>query len=266
MTMLRVAAVQMEHGLEVGDNLRRARAHLEAARDAGVRLALLPEYFSSTPHVEEGPIAEAAYAKEVRDFLQRASQDLRMAVVANVVEELPEGAFNLGVAYEDGREVALQRKVHPMPREVESGIQAGSRLDLFELLGVPSGLLVCADILYPEASRILAVKGAQLLLNPVMSAYRDVDPTREAREMLYVGRAYDAGAFVLKAGGWRKAAEHSVAGRSLIAAPWGMLARYHDDFEDELLMADLDFDLLAQFRAGQGRFPQRRPEAYGDLL
>lgn len=265
MARLRVAAVQMEHGSDLAANLRRARAHLDASRDEGVRLALLPEYFAGT-RGPGGPVAEAEHTDTIRGFLADASRDLSMAVVANVVERRDGLAYNVGVAYDGGRAVALQDKVHPMPREAESGITPGRALRASDIAGVPTGLLVCADILYPEAARILALQGAQLLLNPVMSSYREVDPTKEAREMLYVARAYDAGAFVIKAGGFARGGPSPIAGRSLITAPWGMLARYKDDFSEQLLVADLDFDLLGRFREGQARFPERNTGAYGDLL
>lgn len=265
MTSLRIAAVQMEHGPDFEGNLKRARKHLDAARDKGVRLALLPEYFASTRE-PAGPAAEAARAESIRGFLSDASRALDMVVSANLVERRGEAAYNVGVAYDAGRPVALQDKVHPMPREAESGITPGHALRAADIAGVTTGLLVCADILYPEAARILALQGAQLLLNPVMSSYREVDPTKDAREMLYVARAYDAGAFVVKAGGFARGGTHPIAGRSLVAAPWGLLAKYRDDFTEELLVADLDFDLLARFREGQSRFPARNTGAYGDLL
>lgn len=260
MNTLRVAAVQMEHGENLDGNLRAARAMLERCRDRGAGLALLPEYFAATM---AGPASHAADHERVRDFLQDASRELDIAIVANAV--VPEGSalHNVGLAYDRGAPVARQQKIHPMPRENEEGVSGGARLDAFDLRGVPAGMLVCADILYPEAARILALQGAKLLLNPVMSAYRENDPTKAAREALYIARAYDAGAFVMKAGGFLK---DKIAGRSLIAAPWGLLARYKDDFAEEILIADLDFARLDEFRASLDRFPARRPEAYDGLL
>jgi N-carbamoylputrescine amidase len=122
---------------------------------------------------------------------------------------------------------------------------------------------VCADVLYPEAARILALQGAEILINPVLSPFREVDNTKEARDAIFIARAYDSGAFVLKAGGFRRGA---IAGRSLVAAPWGLVARYADDFAEALLVADLDFERLHDFRKHQASFPARRPEAYEGLL
>lgn len=260
---MRVACVQLAHGDDLEANLAAARAHLLAAREAGARLALLPEYFFATP----APPHEAApHAARVRAFYEEASGALGLAVAGNLVEPRAGALANVGVVYDAGRLVLAQDKVHPMPREAAAGVVGGARLAVAEVAGVPTGLLVCADILYPEAARVLALRGAEVLLNPVMSPYRAEDLTRGARDAIFVARAYDSGAFVLKAGGHRRGGEHPVAGRSLVAAPWGVLAKARGDFEDELLVADLDLETLRRFRKGQAQFPARRPDAYGDLV
>lgn len=265
MDHLKAALVQMRHGESLDANLASARGWLEKARDAGADLAVLPEYwFAVFPGT---PAENADGAREARRLLADASRDLGMAVAANVIERMAGALWNLGVAYEEGRLVMEQPKVHPMPREAAAGVTGGDLLEAGHVRGHPAGLLVCADVLYPEAARVLALQGAELLLNPVMSPYREEDDTRGARDAIFVARAYDSGAFVLKAGGWRRAdAPPQVAGRSLAAAPWGVLAKARDDFADELLLVDLDFERLARFREHQATFPPRRPEAYGGLL
>lgn len=264
---MRVALVQMEHGDALDANLARARSLVERARDAGAALALLPEYFFST--FRAPPSELASDAPRVRAMLADASRDLGILVAANVIERRDEGVLNVGVVYDRGASVLEQPKLHPMPREAAAGVAGGARLAAGDAGGRRVGMLVCADILYPEAARVLQLQGAEVLLNPVMSPWRAVDDTKSARDAVFVARAYDAGAFVLKAGGFRAPRGDppmGVAGRSLAAAPWGLLARYRDDFAEEVLLADLDFDRLAEFRKHQATFPPRRPDAYEGLL
>lgn len=196
-------------------------------------------------------------------MLADASRTLGLAVAANLIEARGAAFANVGVVYEAGALVMEQDKVHPMPREAAAGVAGGPSLRTARVAGHDAGMLVCADILYPEAARVLSLQGAEILLNPVMSPWREVDDGREARVAMYVGRAYDAGAFVVKAAGYR---ERAIAGRSLVTAPWGVLARAKGDFAEELLFAKLDFDKLRAFREKQAQFPARRPEAYDGLL
>jgi predicted amidohydrolase len=264
---VRVAVVQMAHGDDLAGNLARARSLLDEARRAGATLALLPEYFFAA---RGGPAEHAAHAPALRRFFEDASRETGMAVAGNLLDARPGGLVNLGVVADGGRMALEQPKVHPMPREAAAGVMPGLRFDAASVRDVRVGMLVCADILYPEAARVLALQGARILLNPVMSPWRPdpEDPTRAARESLFVARAYDSGAFVLKAGGFRKPGDGpvAVAGRSLVTAPWGVLARHADDFAEQVLVADLDLDALARFRKAQEGFPARRPEAYRDLV
>lgn len=258
---LRVAALQMPHGPTLEGNLAKAREMIGAARDAGAQLAVLPEYWFATgpPTPEVGPTLRAFYAAESRG----------LAIAGNLLEPASGGMLNRGVAYDGGRSLLEQEKAHPMPREAAAGVVGGDAWRVAPVRGVEAGLLVCADVLYPEAARILQVLGARLLLNPVMSPWRAVDDTREAREAVFVARAYDGGAFLVKAAGFRKPGPDGsggIAGRSLITAPWGVLAHYRDEFAEEILLADLDLARLDAFRQHQGTFPARRPSAYQKLV
>lgn len=255
----RVACVQMRHADTVEQALQRAVDGVESAAEAGADLALLPEYFFAP----SDPEAFGEAGKPVRAFFEQASTEQDVAVAGNVVEPLGDGHVNVGVVYVDGEPVLEQPKIHPMRHEVDRGVAGGDAFEVAEVAGISCGMIVCADVLFPEIGQILARRGAKVLLNPVMSPMREEDPTREARESMYVARAYDAGAFVVKAGGVR---DGDVAGRSLVAAPWGVVARYADDRTEELLVADLDLAALEAFRKDRERFPRRRPEAYGELV
>lgn len=261
---VRAAVVQMPHLPTVDENLDRARNDVGEAAAMGARIVLLPEYFWTPAGI---PTEAVPRMPEVRELLARESRAHGIVLAANVLEPHEGTLRNVGVVYEGGRSVIEQYKIHPMPREAAAGIAGGARLAVGMAGGVSTGMLVCADILYPEAARILALQGAELLLNPVMSPFKERDLTKGARDSIFVARAYDSGAFVLKAGGFRRGGDHSVAGRSLIAAPWGVLARHEDDFAPVILTADLDLTQLREFRKSQASgFPARRPEAYRDLV
>lgn len=262
---LRAAVVQAPHLPTLDANLERGAREIAAARDEGARLVLLPEYFW-TP--DGPPMSAVPRMADVRAFFERESRAHGLALAGNVLEPASDGGLrNLGVVYERGRSVLEQEKIHPMPREAAGGIIGGASLAVAQVEGLTAGMLVCADILYPEAARVLALQGAEILLNPVMSPFNERDLTRGSRDSIFIARAYDSGAFVLKAGGFRPDGDHRVAGRSLITAPWGLLAKADNDFTPTLLLADLDIAQLREFRKSQASaFPPRRPDAYRDLV
>lgn len=263
---LRVAVVQMAHLSTLDDALAAARAHAKDAAARGAAIVLLPEYFfAAIPPLKDGPLDLEGTAARVRVALAQASRESGAAVAGNAIEPIGGALRNVLCVFDEGALVAEQLKIHPMPREAESGIVGGDLLEPFALRGATAGGIVCADIFYPEASRVLSLKGAEILLNPVMSPYRTPDPTKDARESVYVARAWDSGAFVLKAGGFSRP-EKRIVGRSLVAAPWGLVARYHDEFAEEIVVADLDLDALRAFREQHRGFQARVPKAYRSLF
>jgi nitrilase len=258
---LRVACIQSRHGPDWPANEATLSRLLREAADRGARLAVLPEYaWASMPseaRAGEDPDLPPR-AEQVRAFLARESRDLGLAVAGNVIE----GGRNVGVAYDGGRSVLEQAKLHPMPREASRGIVGVDAFGVAPVLGRTMAMVVCADVLFPEVARLAQLLDAEVLINPVLSAFEEEDPTREARQALYVARAYDARAFVVKAGGFLP---RVIVGRSLVAAPWGIVARQRDEWGEEALVADLDFAKLDAFRKHQERFPPRRPSAYRPL-
>ncbi|MHB8605443.1 MAG: carbon-nitrogen hydrolase family protein [Thermoplasmatota archaeon] len=263
---MKVAAIQMSHAPTLDGAFATAARLARDAAGGGAELAVLPEYFFAPfAEGERGPATAATHARQVDTFLRETSRALGIALAGNLVA----GTENVVRVYDRGALVGEQAKVHPMPREAEAGIRGGDSFRTFTLRGITAGTIVCADVFYPEASRILSLAGARLLLNPVMSPYREADPTKAARESVYVARAWDAAAFVVKAGGfWKpqREGQPTIAGRSLITAPWGTLARYRDDFTEEVLVADLDFGALAAFREQHRGFKAREPKAYRSLV
>lgn len=266
-TSLAAACVQMEHAPSLGEALDRADRLVAEAADRGADLVLLPEYWF-VPRDGSMTVETAADFGKVPGFLEEASERHRVALAGNG-PRLDDGDLqNACYVYDVGDEVLVQPKLHPMPREEEQGVAATSGLEVAGVRGARVGVAVCADVLYPEVPRILSLRGADVILCPVMSPYRgadDEDPTRSAREALFVGRAYDASAYVLKAGGFTSPDE-GVVGRSLVTAPWGTLARYHDQWSQEILQADLDVERVRAHREGRVSLERRAPWAYRDLV
>lgn len=255
----------MRHGASFKDNLERAAAWLDRASAACVDVAVLPEYWY-LPMGEKRENGASPEFEEAREFLVEQSRRNGMLVAGNAPVRDGQKVSNAVVLVSEGREVGLQKKVHPMPLEETWGIAPDDRTDVFEWHSLRVGVLVCADVLHPETARILGVKGAEVVLNPVLSPFKTPDPTKAAREAMMVARCYDNGYYLAKAGGFGKPAGAEVVGRSMICGPEGVLARYADERNEELLTATLSLASLREFRKRHLALPRRRPEAYADLL
>lgn len=179
------------------------------------------------------------------------------------------------VVHPDGR-VEQQDKIHLTPPEHALGARGGDELLITQLGPFTAGLLICADIQFPELSRYLVAKGVDLILCPSLTwnrrgvhRVRTGCQARAIENQLYVVMSPLVGTSGLPA----EAPMHAV-GRALVTGPVdkncgvndGVFATTEDPSE-QVLVHTLDRDLLVESR----RNPEppglslRRPELYAKL-
>lgn len=212
--------------------------------DGGI--AVLPEYFwKPKAHLPEASTFEAlAFAEQA---VLEASQTIEGALVATVPEIEDGQLLNTAIVAEGGKRVHRQPKVRPTPKEREAGVVGRPGLSVAEVQGLRLGVLVCADVLALDLLVEMAHLQPDVVAVPVLSPNRGdkEDPTRGARTSVFIARAWDMGAYIVKAGGFDAP---EIVGRSLITAPWGLEAQARRDDEATLLATRADTDKLARVR------------------
>lgn len=239
---MKLVAVQAPHPRDPRRDIPPLVARAARAVEGG-GIAVLPEYFYLPPGP---PTADRLDALTwVADALTEASGAIDGALVATVPERGPEGFHNTALVVERGKVVHRQRKVRPTPGEREAGILPSGDVDAVVVQGTRLGVLVCADVLALDLVARMGMLAPDVVAVPVLSPNREDDLTRGARTSVFVARAWDLGAYVLKAGGYM---HPRIVGRSLITAPWGVLAQAPGDFEDALLAASWEPERLVAAR------------------
>lgn len=238
-----LVAVQHEHPTDPRKEVPRSLEEAARAVDDG-GIAVLPEYFyrSTGDPITPDAAGDLAFVEEA---VLEASQTTQGALVATVPEVDGGALYNTAIVVEDGQVRLRQRKILPTQPEREAGVKAGSEIDTASVQGLELGVLVCADVLSLDLLAEVADQDPDVLAVPVMSPNRENDTTRGARTSLFVARAWDLGAYVVKAGGYR---DPDVVGRSLVTAPWGIEAQARDQFASILLTTPYEPDRLAQAR------------------
>jgi predicted amidohydrolase len=266
---LRVAAVQLNSRNDKAGNLENAERLVRAAAAAGAELVALPEKWNLLAAGEEllagaepldGPSLTAA---------RSWARELGIHLLAGSVAELGEGekAFNTSVLVgPDGEDLAVYRKIHMF--DVDAGgvvyresehEQPGSELVTAPLGGLIAGLSVCYDLRFPELFRILAVRGARLLMVP--SAFTAATG-RDHWEVLLRARAIENQAFVVAPNQVGQAPPHFDSfGHSAIVDPWGTVLASAPDGEG-FAAADLDLAAQDRIREELPSLANRRPRAY----
>ena len=224
----------------------------------GFDFVCLPEYCFIPPEAQS-QLEAAKDLKRNLGVLAELSVRLDTALVGGSVVEEYEGKFyNVGNIFDRGRLAGKYRKVNLYRREAGKGISTGNRYEVFEITRIQVGVLICADVLYPQSYRKLAELAPDIIFVPTTSPHRAEDSVeaKEKRDSDYfLTGAKTTSAYVAKCCAVGSLLGGRLQGRSLIAAPWGILKRvpFADENKELVLTAELDLDELKKYRrSGSG--------------
>ncbi|MGO1543221.1 MAG: nitrilase-related carbon-nitrogen hydrolase [Gulosibacter sp.] len=293
MTGLRVASVQFE--LRSEESLDAYLTHTEAlvseAVGNGAELVVFPEFAStgllgtiSDHEVTAETISDDyrhhlasfadAIAAATQDIAQRHNVTLLSGSHNRIAEDgsLRNTAF---LAHPDGR-LEMQDKLHLTPQEHEMGATGGNELLVTQIGPFKAGLLICADIQFPELSRYLSKNGVELIVCPSLTwNRRGVHRVKTGCE----ARAIENQMFVVMSpligsSGFPSDAPMYAVGKSLVTTPVdrafglndGLLAASESN-EEGIIYADLDLDVLSASRENPEApgLKLQRPDLYREL-
>jgi predicted amidohydrolase len=268
---LRVAALQLNSREDFEANLEQADRLTRAAAADGASLVLLPEKWSVLGSGEQLRGGAQTLDGAAVSWAREIARELAIDLVAGSFSELPQGGERLSNTSvhvsPDGEIRAIYRKIHMFDvtvdgvayRESEHEGPGAEIVTSRTAGGVELGLTICYDVRFPELYRILALRGAQVLLVP---AAFTLATTRDHWEILLRARAIESQAFVLAANQiGENAPGRRSGGRSMIVDPWGVVLAQAGDSVTHIT-ADLDLARLANVRAELPSLANRRPEAY----
>lgn len=277
-----VAAVQMEMGQNLQDNIQRALGWVRKAADAGAQIILLPELFAGRyfPQTEEEHYFEWAhpYDLESHPFLSRfqdLARELSVVLPVSFFERAGPSYYNsLCVFDADGAALGLYRKAHipdgPSYEEKYYFSPGNTPPRVFKTRYGILGCGICWDQWFPELARIFALQGADLLLYPTAIGSEPAEAgeldTRQMWRRAMVGHAVCNALPVVAANRVGVEGAMRFYGNSFISDCAGEILCAQDAPEEGLLTALIDFSHGKRFRAGMGFFRDRRPDLYSPLL
>lgn len=178
----------------------------------------------------------------------------------------------------EGKHVGTYRKTHIpayFPTELQGGTGSyekfyftpGEDLPVFDVCGARIGIQICNDRLYPEPSRVLARRGAEIIFMPICySTYGDTDHRMSLWEVPLRARAFENGVYVAAANRVGQEGVRMHIGRSMVVSPRGQVLSEAGTEEPELLIETIDLDTVS---AARKKFPwwrDTRPDLYGDIV
>jgi N-carbamoylputrescine amidase len=288
---LKVGLVQMSMGAESAPNLVKAIDGVREAARRGAKLVVLPElfrsrYFCQTEDAKLFALAEAVPGPS-SDALAALAKELGVAIVASLFEKRAAGVFHntAAVLDADGRYLGKYRKMHipDDPRYYEKFYFTPGDLGfkVFHTAAAELGVLICWDQWYPEAARLTALQGAEILVYPTAIGWHPDEKAKlgerqhAAWETIQRSHAIANGCFVVAVNrvgfepdpsdGGRSSSGIEFWGQSFVAAPDGrVVARAPADHE-AVLVEEIDLAEIDASRIGWPFFRDRRIDAYGEI-
>ncbi len=282
MRKVRIACIQAKADPRPERNLERAANSVRAAARRGARIVCLQElfrtpYFCRTESRSSFRLAETipGPTTEAMGALARA---LGVVIIAPVFEKRGRGLYHNSAAVldADGKLLGRYRKMHipDDPHFYEKFYFAPGDLGwpVFRTRYADIGVLICWDQWYPEAARLVALGGAEILFYPTaIGAVKSERPAEVRRQIaawktMHTAHAVANGIYVAAANRTGDEGVLRFWGSSLVAAPGGeMLALSRKKGEDAVL-ADCDLDRITRLRQEWPFLRDRRIDAYRGLL
>ena len=272
--MIKVAAVQTSSEIgQVKENVAKAAALSLQAIQEGANIICLPEmfntgYFSHTSHVDVTSLklAEPFDGFTVTTFREMAAKH-RTALIVPFVEFYRPGVYynSAAVIDADGSLLGTYRKVHVPWSHTgweKFYFRAGYEVPVFDTKFGRIGVIICYDRDFPELSRTIGLKGAEIMFIPNGASIS----LTETWKSLVVTRAYENQFFVLGAclAGRTDKEHHEFMGASILADPFGKMVNVLGR-EEGTLVAEIDLAQVTASRQARFLYRDRRPEMYGEV-
>ncbi|MGI2335277.1 MAG: NAD+ synthase [Dehalogenimonas sp.] len=255
MKKLRLAQAQIN--TTVGDfsgNVRLICKYLAEAREAGADLVIFPE-MTVCGYPPEDLLLKPSFIETNRQAMSEVVAAVQgITAIVGFVDRQPEGLYNAAAVIQDGKMTLVYHKIH-LPNygvfDEQRYFQPGQQCPVFTLANVKVGLNVCEDIWRengPTAGQ--AAAGAELILNISASPYSRGKYL--VREQMLKSRALNHGvtvAFCNLVGGQD---ELVFDGASMVINRRGVVIARASQFNQELLIADLSFNMDESLKSGSG--------------
>jgi N-carbamoylputrescine amidase len=280
-----LALVQMRCAPEIEVNMAKAEAQIRLAAERGAQIVCLPElflgpYFCQTTDLKWFDTAEPIPGPST-SRLGALAREMGVVIVASLFEKRAAGVYhNTAVVLDrDGHLVGIYRKMHipddPLYHEKYYFTPGDLGFHAFETTAATVGTLVCWDQWFPEAARLTAMQGAEVLVYPTAIGWHPREK-QQFGEQQYEAWVTSQRAHAI-ANGVYVAAINRVGhegpaggglefwGGSFVSDPFGVvLARASHD-QEELLIVECDRNRIEDVRRNWPFWRDRRIDAFGDL-
>lgn len=287
MNILKVGMVQQSCGTDIAANIEKLKSNIRKCAQMGAKLVVLQELHNSVYFCQHEEAALCDLAEPIpgpsTETYGALAKELGIVIVLSLFERRTAGIYhNTAVVMEkDGSIAGIYRKMHipddPCYYEKFYFTPGDLGFKPIETSVGTLGVLVCWDQWYPEAARLMALRGAEILIYPTAIGWESSDTPeeqerqREAWTTVQRGHAVANGLPVVTVNRVGKESDPSGAtngiqfwGSSFVVGPQGEFL-YRAGTEEECVTVDVDMRRCEQVRRWWPFLRDRRIDAYDGL-
>jgi len=277
---------------EPEQNLERAIAHIRGAAARGAEVVCLPELFQTQYFCQREDIALFDLAESIPGpataRLGDLARELKITIVASLFERRAPGIYHntAAILNADGKLAGIYRKMHipddPLYYEKYYFTPGDLGFKAFDTGAGKIGTLVCWDQWYPEAARLTALQGANVLFYPTAIGWHPDEKAQygeaqyDAWKTMQRAHAIANGVYVavpnrvgFETGNIRGKVAPGKGlefwGGSFIADPFGQVIAQASHDKEEVLIAEVDLQRIEEVRRNWPFWRDRRVDAYGPI-
>lgn len=289
MKQLQIGIVQQHNTADTADNMHRLASSIEMLSHQGAQLIVLQElhnslYFCQTENVGQFELAEPIPGRSTAFFGELANRH-HVVLVTSLFERRAPGLYhNTAVVFDsDGHIAGKYRKMHipddPAYYEKFYFTPGDLGFHAIDTSVGRLGVMVCWDQWYPEAARLMALQGAEILIYPTAIGYESSDTPEEqqrqrrAWQTVQRGHAVANGLPVVTVNRVGYEPDPSAQtngiqfwGTSFVAGPQGEILYEASADEEESIIVSLDLSHSEQVRRWWPFLRDRRIDAYDGVL
>ncbi len=290
-----VGLIQMSCAPNPEENLKKAISRVEEAVSLGAGVVCLPELFRSQYFCQREDVAFFDLSEPIpgptTKALGRVAQNARVVIIVPIFERRAPGIYHNSTAIIDGDgEIAgLYRKMHipddPAYYEKFYFTPGDLGFQAFDTSWGRIGTLICWDQWYPEAARLVALKGAAILFYPTaigwhphekeelghaqIDAWRTVQRGHAIASGIYVAAVnrigYEAPPGACIESGQTSESGIEFWGSSFLCDPQGIVTAEATVYKEEILLGEVDLKRIEDVRRNWPFLRDRRVDAYGGI-
>jgi len=269
--LLKLAGIQISCGEEKRKNIEKAVKFARIAIEKGASIICFQELFTTHWFPKEISQHHFSLAEEINGPsvlpMQELAERENVVLICPIFEKEGERYYNSAVVIDAGGKISgTYRKIHipqiPLWEEKYYFSPGNLGFPVFRTRFATLGVQICWDNFFPEGSRVLTLKGAQIIFSPTAAAFA----SQEKWRTVISGNAMANGVYFFRVNRVGSEEKQDFYGRSFCISPEGELVDRPTGMKEGIFLVEIDLKAIERVRKEWPLLRDRRPEVYHEIL